>query len=536
MSRLLFEQHLRATSPSLTGSDTPFLDEDAKQVTEFLKGFADGLDDSDDLCTYFDQFCEANEISEDDAGYLQDILIEAAKQASGGEGTDDEINSFLKQLNQPFPKPEKRLPNQDGMTPLSGEGAIKALLQQHPISAFPDPFGNRSFSAEKYKAFDRKANRYGYSYSAANDYNNQKPSRSLANPTINVDTDNKAFEAVDAVGIGAVTHWRVVNKLTNEYVTRQIHKEDAQRIAVDLNQEFVKVLGEAIENPNSSGQGYDASHVHHPLHKTLARHGFEYSHSTPIHTRDGHVQVHHTWVHGEHKVGAYANDHAWNSKVSSASDHSKSGKGAGELAQHLANKAKRYPELKLGETTDFDEVFSTRKHFQDVANTVRAIADPIKRQKMADHHASIFAKQNPRFDHARFHAAAGTTHAVGVKKEGQQAPVASTPITENILKPLDPGREARYLEAFNKQNYTMSGSVVQSGASINHANEWKQTQQMINERKNKFGEDRLVSSELDVIRSVSKRDRENNDHSTGRLDNTFPAISHTRNKHRRWLC
>ena len=52
----------------------------------------------------------------------------------------------------------------------------------------------------------------------------------------------------------------------------------------------------------------------------------------------------------------------------------------------------------------------TRKHFQDVANTVRAIEDPSKRQEFANHHASIFASQNPRFDHARFHAACGTRH------------------------------------------------------------------------------------------------------------------------------
>jgi len=63
---------------------------------------------------------------------------------------------------------------------------------------------------------------------------------------------------------------------------------------------------------------------------------------------------------------------------------------------------------KLGEA-DLDER-STRKDFQLVADTVRAISDPAKRQEMADHHASIFAQQNPRFDHARFHAAAGTQY------------------------------------------------------------------------------------------------------------------------------
>lgn len=60
--------------------------------------------------------------------------------------------------------------------------------------------------------------------------------------------------------------------------------------------------------------------------------------------------------------------------------------------------------------TQLDESV-TRKHFREVANTVRSIEDPAKRQEFADHHANIFASQNPRFDHARFHAAAGTkTH------------------------------------------------------------------------------------------------------------------------------
>jgi hypothetical protein len=57
---------------------------------------------------------------------------------------------------------------------------------------------------------------------------------------------------------------------------------------------------------------------------------------------------------------------------------------------------------------ELDEGYPTRKHFQAVANTVRAIADPAKRQQMADHHADLFSKMNPRFDHERFHAAAGT--------------------------------------------------------------------------------------------------------------------------------
>lgn len=50
----------------------------------------------------------------------------------------------------------------------------------------------------------------------------------------------------------------------------------------------------------------------------------------------------------------------------------------------------------------------SRKHFREVANTVRAIEDPAKRQEFADHHADIFSHANPRFSHDKFHAACGT--------------------------------------------------------------------------------------------------------------------------------
>lgn len=57
-----------------------------------------------------------------------------------------------------------------------------------------------------------------------------------------------------------------------------------------------------------------------------------------------------------------------------------------------------------------NEAAATRKHFVTVANTVRAIENPTERQKFANHHADIFAGVNPKFDHARFHAHAGTSY------------------------------------------------------------------------------------------------------------------------------
>jgi hypothetical protein len=56
------------------------------------------------------------------------------------------------------------------------------------------------------------------------------------------------------------------------------------------------------------------------------------------------------------------------------------------------------------------EESTTRKHFQAAAGAIKAISDPKERQKMADFQAQIFSKDNPRFDHVRFHNAAGTKY------------------------------------------------------------------------------------------------------------------------------
>lgn len=59
-----------------------------------------------------------------------------------------------------------------------------------------------------------------------------------------------------------------------------------------------------------------------------------------------------------------------------------------------------------------DEASVTRKHFREVANTVRAVEDPAKRQELADHHSAIFKRANPNFSHEKFHEACGTHYRV----------------------------------------------------------------------------------------------------------------------------
>lgn len=51
----------------------------------------------------------------------------------------------------------------------------------------------------------------------------------------------------------------------------------------------------------------------------------------------------------------------------------------------------------------------TRKHFQQVADVIKAHPDAKKRKELAQHHAGIFKASNPRFDQKKFYAAAGVS-------------------------------------------------------------------------------------------------------------------------------
>lgn len=84
----------------------------------------------------------------------------------------------------------------------------------------------------------------------------------------------------------------------------------------------------------------------------------------------------------------------------------------GEAAARRVSVAPRH----LEESSTFKTVKSiiaeahTREHFRQVAEVIKRISDVKERQEIADHNAALFAKKNSRFDHAKFHAAAGTVH------------------------------------------------------------------------------------------------------------------------------
>jgi hypothetical protein len=99
------------------------------------------------------------------------------------------------------------------------------------------------------------------------------------------------------------------------------------------------------------------------------------------------------------------------------------GKGM-DRARALAQRGMKSVSEQLEEAT-------TRKDFQMVADLIKGHESADKRKELATHHAGIFAKQNPRFDHAKFMKAAG------VNEEVQQE---ASPYLKATLKVMDEGK------------------------------------------------------------------------------------------------
>jgi hypothetical protein len=96
-----------------------------------------------------------------------------------------------------------------------------------------------------------------------------------------------------------------------------------------------------IHNPNSSGQGHDATHTANPYHEIITKHGYTYSHTTPVRSpATGQVMNHHTYTKGSHTVGVHGG--TWGTSVSTASGRAMVGSGARTLDAHLSRKDRRY--------------------------------------------------------------------------------------------------------------------------------------------------------------------------------------------------
>jgi hypothetical protein len=140
-----------------------------------------------------------------------------------------------------------------------------------------------------------------------------------------------------------------LKKLANAHLDARDLKPFIRHFNIgDQEDEYGNSFGHANEGaihfPDVFNQGHDEDHRNSPLHKTLQKYNFQYSHSTPVTQHDGSILNNHVWQHsgGGHQIGAYHNDTKWSSKVSSVSGHVATGAGTRALDKHLSNKAKRY--------------------------------------------------------------------------------------------------------------------------------------------------------------------------------------------------
>jgi hypothetical protein len=94
------------------------------------------------------------------------------------------------------------------------------------------------------------------------------------------------------------------------------------------------------------------------------------------------------------------------------------------------------PKGNLPEEVELDEAVS-RKHFQQVADLIKTHDSQEKRKELAQHHASIFKTQNPRFDHAKFMKAAGVNESTWA----EEADCVTPPQVKKIAKKEVKGHE-----------------------------------------------------------------------------------------------
>ena len=128
----------------------------------------------------------------------------------------------------------------------------------------------------------------------------------------------------------------------------------------------------AIQNPNSSGQGHDPDHEKNPYHATLLKHGYEYSHSTPVNHsaysvspshpdyKKQDIRVHHSYKHKDlkdHVVGVSSTKdggHKWDvHKLGQGTSFT--GTGWSALDKHLKGHLARALVLGIGLGQRHDE-------------------------------------------------------------------------------------------------------------------------------------------------------------------------------------
>jgi hypothetical protein len=178
-----------------------------------------------------------------------------------------------------------------------------------------------------------------------------------------------------------------------------------------------RLAKEAIENPNSSGQGHDTDHVTHPLHATIAKHGYKYSHSTPIHRADTSTYISHTYKHGGHNVSTHSDPaqgrQIWSTSTSTSSGRHHSGIGSVELEHHLKSKGRRFG-LKKEEV--IFEGAETHEHYKDhTKNPYHSTLVGHGFVHQATEHKQNHLNRDPKHDyteHRYSHPSHGKSHVI----------------------------------------------------------------------------------------------------------------------------
>ena len=104
---------------------------------------------------------------------------------------------------------------------------------------------------------------------------------------------------------------------------------------------------------NSGQQGRHPDHADNPHHDTLTRHGYKYSHSTPITRQDGTKYTHHTYKKGNHNVGIDRASGSWKWNASrTGSGRTYRGRDDKQLDKYLKGHGARNKTPNLGKSLE----------------------------------------------------------------------------------------------------------------------------------------------------------------------------------------
>ena len=108
----------------------------------------------------------------------------------------------------------------------------------------------------------------------------------------------------------------------------------------------------------------------------------------------------------------------------------------------------------------------TRKHFQQVADLIKAHPDAKKRAELAAHHAEIFKKQNPRFDHERFFKAANAEKPMNEEEMGEESISEGVKRMRRLRRAHVSGKASRETaDAYDKELSKLSASRLRRGGA-----------------------------------------------------------------------